>query len=84
MPRKPRLARDGPSRRPSEIPKNRGYFSRSEKPDVGARPFGSFWGVCQKGLARGGETHCPRALRSGAETPTAKRRRAWCQRGQPF
>ncbi|OQR31142.1 hypothetical protein BWR15_21275 [Pseudomonas sp. T] len=43
MPRKPRLARDGPSRRAPETPKNRGYFSRSEKPDVGARLFGSFW-----------------------------------------
>ncbi len=72
MPRKPRLAMDGPSRRAPETPRNRGYFSRSEKPDVGARPFGSFWGVCQKGLARGGETKYLSARRSGAHVPNEK------------
>ena len=35
-------------------------IERSETRMVGPRPFGSFWGVCQKELARGGETERPR------------------------
>ena len=31
-------------------------------PDDGASPFGSFWGDCQKGLARQGETETRRTL----------------------
>ncbi|EXF43760.1 hypothetical protein BAY1663_03808 [Pseudomonas sp. BAY1663] len=32
--------------------------SRAQRdPDAGARPFGSFWGDCQKGLAQQGETN---------------------------
>ncbi len=51
---------DGPwmalARRPSEQRWSEG--SRAQRdPDAGARPFGSFWGDCQKGLAQQGETN---------------------------
>ncbi|RON43107.1 hypothetical protein BK667_30150 [Pseudomonas frederiksbergensis] len=36
---------------PTEQDRSEGTPSLSEGPDAGARPFGSFWGVCQKGLA---------------------------------
>ncbi|MBB4862596.1 hypothetical protein HNP46_001440 [Pseudomonas nitritireducens] len=35
-------ARDGPSTRAPGTPRNRGYFSRSEKPDGRGKPFGYF------------------------------------------
>src|SRR5690606_32657690 len=57
MPREPRWARDGPSRRASGTAMERTNPERSAGPDVGARPFGSFWGDCQKEPAQQGGTN---------------------------
>jgi hypothetical protein len=46
-----RLKRSQPEAMPPDECRNEGTPSLSEGPDAGARPFGSFWGVCQKGLA---------------------------------
>jgi hypothetical protein len=45
---RPRMADRGG---PTEQDRSEGTPSLGEGPDAGARPFGSFWGVCQKGLA---------------------------------
>jgi hypothetical protein len=46
-----RSKRSRPEAMPPDECRNEGTPSPSEGPDAGARPFGSFWGVCQKGLA---------------------------------
>ncbi|MBB4864591.1 hypothetical protein HNP46_003462 [Pseudomonas nitritireducens] len=60
MPRKPRLAMDGPWRRPPETPRNRGYFSRSEKPDGRGKPFGYFLAFEKVTRPRGRNTESAR------------------------
>ncbi len=56
MPRETRWAKDGPSRRAPGMAMERTNPARSAGPYVGARPFGFFWGDCQKKLAQQGET----------------------------
>ena len=46
-----RSKRSRPEAMPPDEYRNEGTPSLSEGPDAGARPFGPFWGVCQKGLA---------------------------------
>ncbi len=41
---------------------------RSQTRMQGHRPFGSFWGVCQKGLAREGETRANKHLSNDPST----------------
>jgi len=57
---------------PLKLRGTEGTFREAKSRMSGARPFGSFWGVCQKGLARGGETQSPRAHRSDAGNQGAR------------
>jgi len=59
MPQEPRWARDGPSRRAPGMAMERTHPERSAGPHAGARPFGSFWGDCQKEPAQQGGTNAP-------------------------
>ncbi|RJG09847.1 hypothetical protein D3879_17465 [Pseudomonas cavernicola] len=48
MPRKRRLAMDGPSSRPPPRSDDGGREPATGGPDAGARPFGFFWGNAKR------------------------------------
>ncbi len=50
------MAKDGPCKPAPEAAVERTNPARSAGPYGGARPFGFFWGDCQKKLAQQGET----------------------------
>jgi len=78
-------AADGPSRRPPETPRNRGYFSRSEKPDGRGETFWFLLGRLPKGTRPRGRNKKPartpkRRGNTEAEATMPARRRERAER----